>query len=79
MGKEYEDRVKNILDEKYRELFILHLKEKWKDLLRKLNEKERKELKRLKKSQISFYKYLRIIEGFPHIKALKKMQTWLIK
>lgn len=77
MVSEYEKRVKNILDEKYRELLILHIEEKWKQLFEKLNKEQRKDFKRLKKSLRLYYKYLRLVEALSHAKALKKCRGGL--
>lgn len=77
MVSEYEKRVKSILDEKYRELLILHLEEKWKRLFEKLNKEQRKDFKRLKKALRLYYKYLRLVEALSHAKALEKCRGGL--
>lgn len=72
MGSEYEKRAKDILDEKYRELLVLYIKERWKELIKNLNKIEKKEFKKLKLSRKLFYVFLRITDALPHKKALKK-------
>lgn len=73
----YERRAKDILDGKYRDLLTLYLVEKWRDLIKKLNKKEKKEFKKLKLSQRLFYVFLRIVDALPHKKALKKCESGL--
>jgi len=72
MGEKYEKRGKDILDEKYRDLLASYLVERWRDLIKKLDKKEKKEFKKLKLSQRFFYVFLRIVDALPHKKALKK-------